>query len=420
MLEKTPQEKEWLSWLYVIVWSLIIFVTIPLARTIQAFVAQQWGRELFTYAVLAATVIVLIITLIHLFRYRTASRYSFFWLLAVAAVFVAYTLKLGKRNPEEAIHFIQYGILGILVYRALSHRMRDITIYFAAAIICGIIGIVDETIQWLTPGRHWGLNDIWINFFSACLVHVAIAKGLQPELIHIRPRLSGLSFLCRIGLLATVLMGLNLLNTPERIAWYAEHIPGLASLKSNESLMLEYGHLYVDQDIGIFRSRLAPDMLKENDRLRGKEAAAILDRFKDGVTYGTFLRIYTPITDPFVHEARVHLFRRDKYFEAAEKHRNDPAKHAECLTIAFRENQILEKYFPRTLHQSDYVWSEEEWGKARNNLLQDTIYESRVSLNLITRVSEGQMVIFFVFLIMVLVVLYGYICKKSANFLTTE
>jgi VanZ family protein len=420
MLEKTPHEKEWISWLYVILWSVIIFVTIPLARAIQGFVAEQWGRELFTYAVLTATVVVLLITFIHVLRDRTSSRKGFFWLLAVAAVFVAYTLKLGQKSPEEAIHFIQYGVLGILVYRALLHRIRDITVYFAAATLCGIIGIVDETIQWLTPGRFWGLRDIWINFFSACLVQVAIAKGLKPKIIAIRPSLAGLSFLCRIALVAVGVMGLNMLNTPERISWYAEHIPGLASLESNESLMLEYGHLYVDQDIGIFRSRFTPDMLRENDRLRGKEAAAILDRFKDGVTYGTFLRIYTPITDPFVHEARVHLFRRDKYFEAAEKHRNDPAKYAECLTIAFRENQIMEKYFTTTLHHSDYVWSEEQLGKARNNLLQDTIYESHVSLNLITRVSEAQMVLFFVFLIMVLVVLYGYICQKSANSPTTE
>jgi len=415
MLQSSPQEKQWVSWLYVVLWSLIIFVTIPLARTIQAFVAQQWGRELFAYAVLSATVIALIITFVHLFRYRTPTRSGYFWLFAVAAIFIGYTLELGKSSPEEAIHFIQYGVLGILVYRALTHRIHDITIYFTAAITCGIIGTIDEAIQWLTPGRFWGLRDIWINFFSACLVQVAIAKGLKPKFIHTRPSAAGLSFLCRMAILAIAFLGLNLLNTPPRIAWYAEHIPFLASLKANETMMLEYGHLYVDQDTGIFRSRFSLGELKENDRTRGKEAAMILDRFEDQSTYQTFLRIYTPITDPFVHEARVHLFRRDRYFDVAEEHRGDPTKYAECLTIAFRENQIMEKYFSNTLHHSTYVWSGQELNHARNHLSDDETHDSWVSRNLVTRISETQMAAFFVFLLTALAVLYGYIRKHQSS-----
>ena len=44
MLQGPPKEKQWVSWLFVIIWSLIIFVTIPVARAIQNFVAQQWSR----------------------------------------------------------------------------------------------------------------------------------------------------------------------------------------------------------------------------------------------------------------------------------------------------------------------------------------------------------------------------------------
>ena len=40
-------------------------------------------------------------------------------------------------NPEEAVHFIQYGALGVLLFRAFSHRMRDPMIYLAAALARG-------------------------------------------------------------------------------------------------------------------------------------------------------------------------------------------------------------------------------------------------------------------------------------------
>ncbi len=41
-----------MSWLIVALWSMVIFVTIPLARAIQRFVQKAWGEEVFLYAVL--------------------------------------------------------------------------------------------------------------------------------------------------------------------------------------------------------------------------------------------------------------------------------------------------------------------------------------------------------------------------------
>jgi len=57
MLKSPPGEKQWLSWLYVVSWTLIIFLTIPLARRIQKYVAEEWSRDLFTYVVLAAALL---------------------------------------------------------------------------------------------------------------------------------------------------------------------------------------------------------------------------------------------------------------------------------------------------------------------------------------------------------------------------
>ena len=143
MIQGPPREEQWVSWLWVVIWSLIIFVTIPLARALQTFVVQYWGSETFTYAVIIAVLAALATSIIYLIRQRPTCYDGFFWLFLVAAVFFWYTLKLKKLSPVEAIHFIQYGLLGGLVYRALTHRMRDISIYFAAAVICGIIGVID-------------------------------------------------------------------------------------------------------------------------------------------------------------------------------------------------------------------------------------------------------------------------------------
>ena len=69
-----------------------------------------------------------------------------FWLISIATVFIIYTLQL-RRNPEEAMHFVQYGVLSILIYRALSHRITDYGIYFVALLLTITVGILDEALQ---------------------------------------------------------------------------------------------------------------------------------------------------------------------------------------------------------------------------------------------------------------------------------
>jgi hypothetical protein len=385
-----PTKITWKSWLYVAMWSLAIYVTIPLARTIQRFVDQHWGREIFSYAVLGAIGVGLVAGLICISRSRSLLFRDSFWLLAVAIIFSGYTLKLGQESPEEAVHFVQYSILGILLFRALSHRVHDPAIYPAAAIIGCIIGMVDEIIQWMTPERYWGLKDIWLNLFAVILVQIAIAKGIKPGFLRRKTSQDNLRLVCRLAIAAVALFGLCLLNTPARIAWYAERVPGLAFLKENESVMLEYGVLYEDPEIGVFRSRLSPEELEASDRDRAVESATILDRFRSREDYSSFLRTYSSVSDPFLHEARVHLFRRDRHYESSSEFLERPKEYKRRLTIAFRENQILEKYFSRTLNGSAYVWGPEERSLSSRYLDRDKVYNSMVSRELVTRFSELQ------------------------------
>ena len=64
----------------------------------------------------------------------------------------------------------------------------------------------------------------------------------------------------------------------------------------------------------------------------------MLDAYHTPAVYDEFLSIYTVTADPFLHEARVHLFRRDRYrHTAAEQRLSDPAAYRASITIAHRE-----------------------------------------------------------------------------------
>ncbi len=411
MINGLPKEKEWVSWTYVALWTLVIYLTIPYARPIQIFVTNNWDRDLFGYSMIVFTVAVLVRAFIYLIRLRRPSRGGYIWLAAVAAVQVRYTFRLMNDAPEEAIHFIQYGLLGLLIFRALSHRTRDFTIYFSAALIGGTIGIIDEGIQWATPDRYWAMEDIWLNFFGTALSQIAIAKGIRPNFISARSKPLSIQRFCRVTAVALVLLGISMLNTPARIAWYSERISFLEFLDKNESMMLEYGFRYDDPDIGRFHSRLPPDELARADLERSDEAARILDRFRSDSTYFEFLRLYTPLNDPFLHEARVHLFRRDRHLADLAETGIDDEEYLWRQIVVYRENQIMEKYFPNTFKESSYPLPPELIESLSRRMHLDEGYVSAVSRHLIARFTERQV---FGALILVLI-LTGLIGRHYGN-----
>jgi len=134
MLDRRPAQGERRSWIYPGIWSLLIFVTVPAARTIQAYVSEHWGRDFFLYGVVIIIVLLFIISLQMLTTRRTATVMNHVWLVSIATIFIAYTIQL-RGNPEEAVHFVQYGVLGILVFRALTHRIYDYGIYLVALLL---------------------------------------------------------------------------------------------------------------------------------------------------------------------------------------------------------------------------------------------------------------------------------------------
>mgnify|MGYP001179147475 CR=1 FL=1 len=390
MFQQVPRGRERLSWLLAAAWTLIIYATIPLARTIQEYVSAHWGRLLFrdvvfSFVVLAAGGGALVV--VRSVRSRSWSQYV--WLAAVAAGYVFGTLQLWG-SPEEALHFIEYGVLALLLFHAFSYRMRDPLIYVAAALAGAILGSFDEIIQWLTPRRFFDFRDIGLNTTAGVLMVVGISRGLRPPFICGPVPARSVRLVCGIAAVQVAVLVACLMNTPRAVERYASRLPRLEYLRQKPNVMSEYGYRHVDPDIGVFYSRFNLADLEWMDKVRAKDAAAILDRYRNPKKYEAFLKRYTPASDPFVHEARVHLFRRDHYMAVAWKYKADEQVYRYHLTVALRENQIMEKYFGRTLRKSKYVLGDESVKELKRNLLPDHAYESGVSAGLITRFNRKE------------------------------
>jgi hypothetical protein len=240
--------------------------------------------------------------------------------------------------------------------------------------------------------------------------------GLKPALISSRLTARTGQIICRAALIVVILLGASLLNTPQRISWYVERLPVLQFIPENSGLMAEYGYRYDDNETGLFRSRLSPQELEQTDKWRAATASAKLDELPLLDDYREFLDRYTPFNDPFLHEARVRLNRRDYYLTSASKYKeSDIIEFQRRMTIAHYENRIMEKYFPETLLQSSFLLPENTISLMKDNTLTDSGYESPVSRSLITHVDERQVLWVTMVLAVSLFLLDRLLARRRAN-----
>ncbi len=391
MFNAPPRESELGSWLYAGLWTLVIWSTIPFARAITKFFATHWGRDQFITITALAAILGAGTAILFVIRQPRAGRWQRALVLAViGGVFVG-VARLKALAPEEALHYLEYGILGVLLYRALTHRIRDPLIYLAALVAGALIGTGDEIIQWLTPRRIFEYRDIRMNVLGVALALTAIAAGIRPLLIRRPIRPSSVVITCRQTLALLALLFLCALNTPARANRIAMRIPGLGGFYNRESVMTEFGHRHVDPEIGVFYSRFTLEQLRAMDTARAADAAPIIAAYRSHARYPDFLRDYPSARDPFVHELRVHLFRREHYGSFVRQSLTNPAVLRDNGTVAFRENQILEKYFSNTLAQAGCRIRPAEADFIRRHADTNALYTSPVSAHLITRINAFEL-----------------------------
>jgi hypothetical protein len=394
------QTKRRLAWLGVALCSLSIYLIIPVARTIQRFVSAHWGRALFGYVVIAATVIsfcVLAFVLFSRLKIRAFSNYA--WLALVAAGYISFTLRLWK-SPEVAIHFLEYGLLGYFLFRALSFSFKDAGIYLAAFFIGSLIGAFDEIIQWIVPGRYWDLQDVGLNALSGALFQIALWKGVKPKFIsgRIGPKsLKKVSVLFGANL---ILLGLCLSNTPQVVNWAARRIPALGFLEKEEA-MSEFRYKHRDPEVGVFYSRLNLEDLKRLDEGRAEEYGRLLWEWKEK-NYDDFLHSFTGSTHPLMYEIRIHIFRRDRKYEDASQAQTERERRG-LLLIAYKENLIIEKYYGRTLQKSPYLWPEGKKSRLAAQVDKRVFYKSPVSSGVFATLKGKTMWVAIGFILVILV-----------------
>ena len=81
--------------------------------------------------------------------------------------------------PEEKLHFLEYGLLGGLLFHACKERATrlgrgSLGAALIAVVLAGLAGWGDEGIQAVLPNRYYDLRDILWNLLGSSIVILAL------------------------------------------------------------------------------------------------------------------------------------------------------------------------------------------------------------------------------------------------------
>jgi len=148
----------WAIWIYIIV----IYSTLPVMRYVLNFIKEEVGKDQLLLLVNVSLIVPSVFILIFLLRKGVLKTLLAAIPLAVTAYYV-YFMKI----PEERVHFLQYGLLGVLVLKTV--KKETWTGVLMALLFTVLVGCGDEFIQWLLPNRVGEVRDVMINTAASAL-----------------------------------------------------------------------------------------------------------------------------------------------------------------------------------------------------------------------------------------------------------
>ncbi|MFC1699099.1 VanZ family protein [Candidatus Omnitrophota bacterium] len=111
---------------------------------------------------------------------------SFIWLAVLACIYAFGLSRL--RLAIERVHFIEYGLLAVFLFRALRHNIKNRSVYLWSGITVFTLGLIDEGIQYLLPNRVYDNRDVIVNGLAGILALLLIGLCWQPKFERLNER----------------------------------------------------------------------------------------------------------------------------------------------------------------------------------------------------------------------------------------
>ena len=152
--------KPWL--IFIVFYVLFIYISLPFARTILNHLYASLGKDVLSLSVNILLLIFILYTSYKLFKKGIKAI-----ILTVTVLLIAFLFASDMERPEERIHFIQYGLLGFLMFKMF--KSFSFIILGVSVLMLFLVGGVDEIIQYFLPNRVGDIRDVIFNFLGGLL-----------------------------------------------------------------------------------------------------------------------------------------------------------------------------------------------------------------------------------------------------------
>ena len=178
-------DRERRLWLWTLAVVLAIYSTLGLARTLAGALREHGllGPAFPLVSFLLAMSLVGATVVAHGLKARPGGAEIAVALGVTAAYLLVFLRMVG---PEERSHLIEYGVVGVFIYEALSERAsqgrRVPALPLIAVLATAALGVLDECIQIFVPSRVFDPVDILFNLLAAAMAvgaSVALAWARQ-------------------------------------------------------------------------------------------------------------------------------------------------------------------------------------------------------------------------------------------------
>ena len=156
-----------------------IYATLGLARSLAGILGEGDQGALFGLG--------MVLVVAAMFTQRVGTRPGWAELgvwIGASAVYLLVFVRMAV--PAERSHLIEYGVVALFVYEALTERRRQGHAVPAPALLASavttLVGTVDESLQLLIPSRVFDWRDILFNALAAMMaVTTSAATGWVAE-----------------------------------------------------------------------------------------------------------------------------------------------------------------------------------------------------------------------------------------------
>ena len=145
-------------WIIILIYVSFVYISLPYFPVFVAFLKNYISKDTLNILSLFFCISFFLVLSIWIYdkQYKFAE-YIFIISPLIILTYMSFSLDVWA----ERVHFIQYGLLGLLVSRA--YKISSFIMFLASCLFLMTVGLVDEIIQWYLPNRYGDIRDVMMN-----------------------------------------------------------------------------------------------------------------------------------------------------------------------------------------------------------------------------------------------------------------